>query len=555
MNIKSIILPLLILLSPSVVAQQDFSLNDVVGTFAGTSHVGPYANTKTVSEAHFVCMAEMPDGTTATSSFTSSGYSDYRGCMADYVPFKVPGAGEAGSCVAQTVSWGQCASDIPALPDGSLFSARNTENPDAYEGFASFQCSEGELVYQSGGCSRAVTECEAGEVVDWPVTTPAWAQESPSTPFIDKFGVERHTPKGRCYGRMPEALSGLLMQAKATTPEMSAPERYLMGAAEAPKRCFDGEWLDQPGDGTLRCDYIPKSCDAMTYQHPKGCEFDIPAGEHDEVFTNAKPKPSKSIGGVQAHCWDGEWEIKAASCTLSCAQSAPARTWTGSDAKACRHNNHSGGGRLAPGEVFVVNNIADGMIGSTSYECNDGQVDFQSDECNPIGCDGIGGDSWTDNVGRVCSHRSYSSSDLGNKEHDSFVGLSSAIPVDGGVMHGFARYLCKYGEWKTVGKECDFKRDDFCVYNPGEGPSTEEECLAAGGSYDELTETCCISDGEESSCNPAEPNPPSTNPGCMASVGPMPNECQQVGINCDCECGYWRTWSYGEPKKKCGGDL
>lgn len=543
---NKLIIPLMALLSLPALAQQDFSLNDVVGTFAGTSHIGPYANTKTVTEAHFTCMSEMPDAVLGSSNYTSSGYDDYRGCMADYVPFKEPGAGEEGACTAQSVTWGQCSADVPALPDGTLFSARNSLNTEQYEGFASFQCSEGQLVYQSGGCSRAVTECEAGEVVSWPVTSPAWAQESPETQFTDKFGVVRHTPKDICYGRMPEALSGFLMQAKATTPEMAEPQRYVMGSAEAPKRCFDGEWLDQPGSGALRCDYVPKSCQAMTYTTPKGCEFELPDGEHDEVFLDSNPEPALSIGAVQAHCWDGEWEIKASSCTLSCAQTASSRTWSGDDSRACRHNNHSSSSRIPPGGQFIVSNITAGMDGQTNYLCVDGEVNVHSDQCLPQECGAISAAQWSGHDGASCDHDAKVPSP-DSKRHDGRVTLSyrGNLP-NGDEVTGRRSYVCKYGEWGVSQEECTSGTRKVCNYDPTD-PTTEQDCLSKGGTYDNVTDTCCISSGSEKNCTPGTPSPP----GGLCGVTPMPFECTTMGMNCDCDCGYWRAWTDPRQKQEC----
>ena len=72
-----------------------------------------------------------------------------------------------------------------------------------------------------GGCSRAANKCKEGEVVSWPVTTPLWADPDINTPFVDKFGITRHSPKGSCYASMPEVPSGKILSPKPTIAEMT----------------------------------------------------------------------------------------------------------------------------------------------------------------------------------------------------------------------------------------------------------------------------------------------------------------------------------------------
>lgn len=526
---KTTVTMLMALAFSPAIAQQDFNFNDVVGMFSDTSHVGPNAGTATVGEAHFDCMSRMPDAAQESRGITSTAYEDYRSCMADYVPFKVPGDGDVGSCASQTVTWGQCSATLPSIPGGASFSVRNTLDPENYEGFASFQCSDGNITYQSGGCSRAVNECDAGEVVNWPVTYPSWAQENPSEVYEDKFGHSRHTPKDRCYSRMPGALSGFLTQARGTTPEIADPNRYVVGAAEAPKRCFDGEWLDEPGSGPTNCEYIPKNCEATTFETPRGCTFELPDGEHDEIFNDSNPNPQNSEGFVVAYCWDGEWEIRNQSCILSCEASVSSRSWSGDDPRSCGHGQRSLPNRLPPGGTMIVNNNVSGMDGSTVYACDDGVLDVSSDSCEPQSCDGVSAYSWSGSGGAQCSHSARSKSDSHGATYTVNVGSLTS------EARGYAEHRCSYGEWSVISDYCAANQIDICRYEPG--TSTRLECQNAGGSYNDATETCCFAGDNGINCGGTPPPPPS-GPGCP---GVMPPDCDSSLYVCDCDCGYWRV--------------
>jgi hypothetical protein len=487
-------------LSLSAFAQQSsFTTSDVLGMFANQGVVGSRANTLTVSEAHRTCIATMSSGEQSASKFDGDGHAAYKSCMADYVPFKLTGTGGSGACPSMSVSWGECGADLPAQPDGSLFSAKNSVDATNFEGFANFQCSGGQWEYTNGGCSRAVSKCEDGEIVSWGVTSPLWADDSRATVFVDRFGVERHTPKAHCVASMPESLSGKLVIAKPTIPEMEEPERYDMAASQAPNRCFNKEWLMEPGSGVTRCDYIPKSCPAKVYKHPTGCEYALPAGQHDEVYASSRPQPENSIGGIQAHCWDGEWEIKTATCTLSCAPSVPAYDWSsgvsGVD-RMCHHDSQSYPTRLAPGTNLFIENSTAGMSGSAGYVCDNGTLKRTNEACAPKGCDGLPSGSWTEN-GQTCSHPGLP----GNYQHGQTV-----VQQVGDLFaesSGQASYICKYGQFELVSgsESCKLNNNDDTICDAtGETTCPANSIAYPGG-------ICCTLDGK-CSTGGEDPEPP-----------------------------------------------
>jgi hypothetical protein len=483
----------------------DFTTSDVVGMFAAQGTVGPLANTKTMTQAHAICVNKTPSGDKKVSSFDADYYSSYKVCMALYVPFKVTGQGEAGTCATTTVSWGECSASLATAPDGTSFSLRNEFNTVEYEGFSNFICSSSQWKYISGGCSRAAKECDNGLVVSWGVTSPLWADESSTTVFVDRFGTNRHTPKSRCYSKMPSVPSGKLLISKPTVPEVAIPQEYNLISGSSPNRCFNGEWLPEPASGADVCEYIPKTCQAKSYQHPGGCGFSLPSGAHDQVFVSSTPTPQNSVGGVQAHCWDGNWEVKTTSCALSCDSSVPERSWVSGIAgvdRSCKHVAKNYGQRIAPGTSLLINNEVSGMDGNVSYTCSsNGVVVNNSEQCNPKGCVNLPAGTWTQG-GKTCAHPQLTGSYLHGQEISQQVGdMFSATK-------GSISYVCKYGAFEvksgTALCEEESQVDGMC-YGFG-SPVDPTACLSGGVIYPDGF--CCLGDKCYAVLPPILPPPP-----------------------------------------------
>lgn len=479
-------------------AQQNFTTSDVLGLFADVGTRGYRAETLTVDQAHLQCVSETNSGDELAQSFDADYYAVYKICMSTYVPFKLAGTGEIGSCSSESVSWGQCSATVPSVPEGAVFSARNTLNTDLFEGFASFSCIGGNLTFQTGGCSASVQPCDPNEVVNWEVTTPLWADESTATVFEDQFGQVRDTPKSRCVGLMAGALSGQVVNARPTIPEMIEPQNYDMIGSVAPKRCFNGEWL---ADSTLlnkKCEYIPKTCEARSYTNPQGCVFDFPSGEHDEIFISTSPLPQNSVGSTQAYCFDGEWEVKSTSCAVSCDATIPTKLWSSAttNERSCSHPSFNTGSRLAPGVSLSRLNEAPGMIGSASYQCINGSiVSNQSDWlCEPVKCEQtIGNYNWTGDDGSQCGHIGYNYN--ASLEFNGTLSRSSDNPMFDNV--GQANYTCKFGELILTSDSCSNGGLSPACNAFNVTPDDWSLCQSIGINYGN---TCCFIESGTRSC-------------------------------------------------------
>lgn len=490
---KHLLMVAILASSTQAVAQEsDYTTSDVIGMFANRgAEPGDRAGEKTMSEAHMFCMSVIPAGFEKTESYDTDYYNYYRDCMAEFVPFKLAGADQAGVCGSQSVTWGSCQATLPDVVEGTTYSAANTFDVESFEGFANFQCSGGQWTYLSGGCSAAVQSCEPDLIVDWPVTAPAWADESAATTFTDRFGVKRHTPKGRCYARMPGVLSGKLLMPSATPNEMLEPENYAISSSVSAQRCFNGEWLAEPASRSDVCEYIPKSCPPMEYTHPSGCGYSIPAGSHDEVYTSNSPTPQNSVGGVTAHCWDGKWEIKSSSCQKSCAPEIAAYKWSSPVQglnRMCGHSVFGDGNRLPPGTDFILDNETAGLDGSATYSCDNGTVTRTSQSCQPQSCDGPLAASWAGNNGAMCSHEDIGGT-LAHGTRLTEVNDDALLNVVGERV-----YSCQYGELKVLGQICGQKENtvDICIAegvdpdensNPGYDPGDINVCMRQGAVY------------------------------------------------------------------------
>lgn len=475
---------------------RDYAASEVLGTFANQGYIGAMANTLTISEAHRTCIGSVPSGFEASNNrYQNDYYNGYRECMRAYVPFRDSGAGGAGSCSSEVVSWGECSATMPASSDGYLFNARNTFNTSQFEGFASVQCSGGSWGFVGGGCSSAVQECEANQVVSWGATSPLWADDDPSTEFVDRFGVVRHDPKGRCYSRMDSALSGQLLYPRATSAEMIEPERFDLNASVSAQRCFDGSFLAEPSSRADACDYIPRNCAPMTYTHPNGCGFSIPAGDHDDVFTATNPNPQNSVGTAQAHCWDGQWEIKSSFCEQSCDANVVAREWSPavSVGRNCTHPDNVFPERIPPSSSIDILNENAGMDGSVTYECRNGDLVELANSCLPQSCDFIparteGGVSASGDP-IECSHQAASIASL---LHGGGYVIDLANPLSAG---GRFAYECQFGQMVLTSATCELQALPECVTDPTIiPPGAVDECLSAGAIYP--GGICCLNNSD-----------------------------------------------------------
>lgn len=469
--------------SPST---SNINLSDVVGKFADVGYVGPYAETKTVDQAHEICLSLLGTGESAAVT-TNDAFNDfYKKCMSDYVPFKTVGTGSLNQCLGKTVSWGKCESFVGSTADGQILSVKNTT--DGFEGYAQFSCSSGALQYLSGACSAVADDCEEGSIAEWPVTSPLWADSSSATVYVDKYGENRSIPKASCKASMPKSQSGQLINAVPSSSMMPADQSYDMASSNSAQRCFNSKWQYDPTAGGSSCTYVPKSCKAQTLAH-NGCSFTIPEIPHDTIYSNASPSPFMSSGSMEVYCFDGEIEIKQASCQVSCSNSIPATTWSGSDPKSCRHDIYPTPLPVAPGVKILVPNVEAGMSGSISYTCQNGTLVQKDSTCEPKSCDHINAKNWGQ-----CSHQSITG--ITWKHGDTYQ-VDSATNVF--TSTGTVSYQCVYGGLSSgedgsmdmIGSpSCQDTQPPQCDANPTTPPST---CV--GGV--QVGNVCCLigSDG------------------------------------------------------------
>ena len=485
MKTKVLLVGFLASLSTGTFAQDSYTTSDVVGMFANQNFIGSESGTKTVVEAHLLCIggSGTVGGDKTANEVGQFNYDNdyneaYRQCMSKYVPFRVTGSDSEGACGSQSVTWGQCSSNLPASADGAIYSARNSSSDGDFEGVATFQCENQSWKYVSGGCSKIANPCDDGLVTSWEVTTPLWADSSAETVFTDRFGQIRHNPKEGCYARLDAANSGELRRARATSPETSPDARYDMANSSSPKRCFNNEWLDDPTGGGSSCRYIPRSCSAQTYTHPNGCSYSIPALGHDQVYNSSNPSPSKSVGSLQAYCWDGQVEIKSASCNMSCEGRVPTNywSWDGADQesnpKSCYHPAKFESGRIAPTGGMNVNNTTEGLQGSSFYTCNNGEMKLDSENCAPINCTSVPANSWSEG-GQVCAHDAFVV-DIPHGERVSKRPLDIGMGTEGEIV-----YQCNYGELSVISKSCTQAYQASICYaeevNPDDPSETSEQ--------------------------------------------------------------------------------
>tara|TARA_B100000809_G_scaffold265103_1_gene322894 strand:+ start:689 stop:2224 length:1536 start_codon:yes stop_codon:yes gene_type:complete len=424
--------------------------SSVTGQFADQGYVGSKSGTLTLMDAQNNCLEDRL-GSSSGSTVVGDFEDQYKLCMKDFVPFKTGGHSASGSCGSETVNWGTCSATIGAGDEGSMLYVGNQLEIDDFEGSAAFRCNSNKWEYLSGGCGRVAYACEPEHVVDWPVTTPDWADDRVGTEYTDKYGDTRHNPKANCEAKMPYALSGKFYNVKPTSPETDS-ALYEMELT-APYRCFNDSWLNEPL-GAGDCEYIPKKCAAKEYNYD-GCGYSITAGAHDEILVIRNPTPSLAEGSVEAYCWDGEWEVKSESCELSCAGTFGEKTWLGTAPRTCAHGNTVLSTRIAPNTKYVIDNEIDGMVGAISYLCSHGDISTSNEYCEPKDCTDIGAATWGDS--NECSHeyKGYNTQLDGRTPHGDSITINSerTIVIDGEVT-GETTYMCQYGEFETGDQYC-----------------------------------------------------------------------------------------------------
>jgi hypothetical protein len=471
----------------------------VTGQFAAKGYIGSKSGTLTLMEAQNTCLEDRL-GSTSNSAVVGDFEAQYKSCMKDFVPFKTGSHTASGNCGSETVTWGTCSATIDAGDEGAMLYIGNQLKTEDFEGSAAFRCSSNKWEYLSGGCGRVAYACEEGHLVDWAVTSPDWADDRIGTPYKDKYGDTRHTPKANCEAKMPYALSGKFYNVKPTSPETDA-ELYDFKQI-APFRCFNDSWLNEPL-GAGDCEYIPKRCKAKVYNYD-GCGYSIGAGEHDEILIVDNPTPSLSEGSIEAYCWDGEWEVKSESCELSCNGNFGENTWLGSDPRACAHRNTALSTRIAPNTNYVIDNETLGMVGAISYLCSNGTTTASNEYCEPKDCTDISANDWGDN--NECSHeyKSFNTQLGGRTLHGDSVTINSEESLSiGGNFMGETTYLCQYGEFETSNQVCaegiGSLSESICVGSPADLPVVEPT-LPGGGAdlnrcksgWSEVNGMCCI---------------------------------------------------------------
>lgn len=483
-------------------AQTDLSPSDVIGKFAAVGYEGVKKYEKTMSEAHSFCMSDMSNSRKQyDGNIESDFYNAYRDCMKDYVPFRVEGQDGPGACDVSEVSWGQCSGSVGALADGQVTGISHTGDED-YQGHATFRCEEGQVKFQNGGCTAKLDACEAGQTVFWGVTAPLWADDTSSTVYLDRYGQPRHTPKASCGGELPSAQSGELITAKATVPETSPADRYNIASASSAQRCFNNEFIHEQQSNDV-CEYIPRDCSATVYTHPNGCSYNIPAGTHDQIFTSNSPAPENSVGRLEAYCWDGEWEIKAATCTPSCEPTIPPYSWaadygnaTPSSPRQCTHSQVVQASRIPPSTDLRIDNETNGLNGEAIYTCRSGNLELTGEDCEPLSCEGIPANSW--GSGDSCAHDDIDTTLL----HGERLNIQQGTPFDG---TGEIGYICEYGKLRTEyaicnpSPQCDSSLDESCFCDATPPPSPQPELCETGVTVTRGNTTYCCDTGSQSS--------------------------------------------------------
>jgi hypothetical protein len=462
-----------------------------IGQFAPQGYIGALANQLSITEAHLECSQN--DSTQTYIESDSDQFASYKLCMSKYVPFKNLNLEKLDTCPETVVTWGACSAQVGATPYAATVSVKNEIDSGNYEGSAVLFCGKsGSYTVQSGGCARAVKECNAGQLVEWPVTSPVWAQASPEYTYTDKYGRPRNLPKGSCKARMGYAFSGEIAMTYITSPETNF-SRY-EPTSKTQRRCFDQAWLDEDNKGSLSsCDYIPRSCAAKQVT-ANGCNFNIPALSHDQIFKGSPSSPAKSTGSVEAYCFDGVVEIIEATCDKSCDPNVASRNWTAGNSlggKICKHEAFTNGSRIPSGVSVVGENITTGLIGYLEHTCSDGTLSVTGEQCIPDSCQGLNPLSW--GAGGMCTHTAITGLDLSDGDTYEVGATQNIFQSQGSV-----KYECSFGEMKVVSSTCNAVNVQYCTdasIDP-EGAS----CDIASGKEFTVDGKCCKMQGNTLKC-------------------------------------------------------
>lgn len=505
---------------------------------------GVNARTLTVIQAEKECSKTInyESNLSGDSSSANSKRSIYDTCMASYAPFLIGASSGGVDCLSPTLlKWGGEVAGSPSCEgfgkssiNNELISVSNNKSSSKFQGYAQFQCIEGNLKFIKGSCTKLPAPCEAGQIIKWPITTPDWASSegNPSNPKYD--------PQPDCAVVMPKALSGQVISAKPTVADPSNPKSatkvpfsdwYQVSQSSAVARCWDGEWLVESSN----CAYQPGNCAATKYTTADGCEFNLPSFGHNTNILVNKPIPINSVGSVEAFCWNGDIEIIAESCKLSCKDNFTSKSWASdsTDNGMCSHGNISLATRTAPDSSYTISNSNSTHSGSKTYKCDDGFWKDEGQSCQPINCVGKPAGSWTV-AGKTCNHNEIK--DV-VPHGQSIVTFSNNLPL----LVGQKEYICNYGTWINGSSESCVDVIATCKGDatPPVGsttvnvPSWGSGCLAQ----------CTITSGGVMSCFDSCSSAPSCN--CHSPCGKTNETICNGSTEQICSAGSWKPLSSG----------
>jgi hypothetical protein len=465
-----------------------FSAENIIGAFSGVA--GVYAGTKTLSEAHAICLSEQSASIDVANASTSDQYNQYKQCMAKYTPFKDVGSDLPSACSAQSVTWGNCSALTGSSSNGDVLSLISDKS-NGYEGQANFVCSNGELSYVSGTCQQVTVGCDSG-LVQWDVTFPKWA--SPNGYDYDKYGSKRHADKEKCKALVPADDSGKHRTSSLDLSLMSD-KSYSDGTYYSV--CFNNERIKDK-ENVSSCNYTPKACKAKVYTNANGCGFNLPQAPHDTIFNGSVSSPYMAKGNIQAYCWDGEWEVKSATCLKGCSLDAPETTWDSSPlaSKQCKHSAKNNSTMIQDGAIYTLTNETQGLEGSTVRSCNNGVLKIENQTCTPKPCYTTVIDKTIVSGGNVCQFKGQTSGGVfGDESTLKYTYRDHILNAD---VISTVNVKCELGEWVITGESCG-KSESICKNsannggNGGNGGNGQSECVSGNyGNYNlEIGGRCC----------------------------------------------------------------
>jgi hypothetical protein len=416
-------------------------------TTSGITHpdfpaAGTNSGTKTFIAANDFCNNVGGNGDSAIliNNTETDAYKYFVACMNQFFPFSEDVNYGGADCANEAVTWGgNCSGDSGIAHNGFNAIVNNDTNANTFQGYATFECKDGNWIYDNGSCVKLPKPCPAADV-SWPITDPAWASSTgdPSQPRFD--------PQPDCTATLPASLSGIQFVdqlATHVTPATVDFSDYYDGVdSKATLRCFNGDWITE----SSVCIYRPLNCNAQAYTTADGCTFDLPVVAHNSTMLVNSPLPTNSVGSVTAFCWNGSLEVIAESCKLSCGNTFPARTWASQyagDPERCIHAVNALGSRTAPDDSQTIVNTNSKLNGSFTYKCNDGFWEDNGQSCNPKNCVGVPAASFlgvdsNDGANKICTHVGQTDT----IDHNTNVSITSDnLPSAFGVKD----YTCEYG--------------------------------------------------------------------------------------------------------------